>query len=92
MTRKSKREIERAVEELAPADAVRRPSSNVDERQREAVRAALERRYHPETDLVGDPGGDEHERRAFLADAAGHVAPDHAVVIREELLGGEVNA
>ena len=87
MTRKSKREIERAVEELAPADAVRRPSSDLDERHREAIRAAFEYRYSSDGDLVGDPNGDESERRAFLDDAADHVAPDHGVVIRETLLG-----
>lgn len=84
--RKSKREIEKAVEELAPADAVRRSSSDIDERHREAVRAALEHRYDPATDVVGSLDGDAADRRAFLADAAEHVAPDHAVVIRETFL------
>lgn len=72
MTRKSKREIERALEDLGDrSGAVESPSELTDE-QRDAVRASL--RYRRQA----YPDGDAPTGRALFQEALDHVDDCHA--------------
>lgn len=76
MTRKSKREIERALDALADGSRTSTPG-DVSNQVREAVRAALAYRYANYGTV------DRSSREAFLRDAAAHVDEPHAATLRE---------
>jgi len=89
MTRKSKREIERALESLTDDNGGDNTSpESLEDTHREAVREALAYRYQG-GELAGDPWGDRHERREFLETAAGHVDEPHSTVLEDFASGIE---
>lgn len=82
MTRLSKRELERAVDDLT--DGVRATSPEVTEADRKAIRAALAWRYDNPDAVDADP----NDTVAVLTEAVDHVEEPHATTLRD-LLGRE---
>ena len=81
MTRPSKRELERAVEDLT--NGGRGTVPEVTDVEREAIRAALAYRYDNPDAVDADPT----DGRAILAEAVDHVEEPHATTLREFLDG-----
>jgi hypothetical protein len=83
MTRRSRRELKRAVEDLAPEGSTRDGRGDtLPEGHRDAVRSALAWRYDNYDAVDADPT----DARALLAEAAGHVDEPHDTALRD-LLG-----
>ena len=83
MTHRSRRELERAVEDLAPERSTRDGHADTPpEEYREAVRAALAYRYDNHDAVDADPT----DGRALLAEAVEHVDDPHDTALRD-LLG-----
>ncbi|SEW20488.1 hypothetical protein [Halobacterium jilantaiense] len=80
MTRHSKRELERALDDLTTEATT---PGDVPDRVREAFRAALAYRYANYGSVAGDPDGDSEEMGAFLRDASDHVEEPYATALRE---------
>ena len=85
MTRHSKREIERAVDDLAGGVDSRPSVGDVTDAERDAIRAALAYRYANYDTAGGSPESDPGEVRAFLRDASEHVEEPHATTLRDLL-------
>jgi hypothetical protein len=85
MTRRSRRELERALADLTPEGSPNGGHADTPpEEYREAVRAALAYRY----DNHGAVDADPTDARALLAEAVEHVDPPHTTTLRD-LLGRE---
>lgn len=84
MTRRSRREIEQALDDLAGGRSTGggRDGGALPEKHREAVRSALAWRYDNYDAADADPA----DARALLAEAVEHVDDPHAAAIRD-LLG-----
>lgn len=92
MTRRSKRSLERAVDDLDAGGYNRPTGGDIPKSHAEAVVAALAYRYDNYGTLDGDPDGHPEERRAFFLDAANHIEEPHASVLREWFSGGDAEA
>jgi hypothetical protein len=83
MTRRSKREIERILDDLEEGRTSSEGDPALTTAHRAAVQAALEYYYGNYDTAAGDLNGDPSERRAVFREAADHVEEPHATTLRE---------